>query len=49
MLATGDPTFLSLWETGGRWQGEHEERPLKLLAGKLVAGFFGSSGFGPQK
>lgn len=47
MLATDDPTLLSLWEKGGWWQEEHKERILKLLAGRFVAGFFGSSGFRP--
>ena len=49
MLATGDPTFLSLWERGEWRQEEHTERPLKLLAGRFVAGFFGSSGFRPTE
>lgn len=26
-----------------------KKRPLKLLAGRFVAGFFGSSGFGPTE
>lgn len=47
MLATGDPVLLSLWEKGGMTAGKHKERPLKLLAGRFVAGFFGSSGFRP--
>lgn len=49
MLATGDPIFLSLWEKGGMTAGKHKERPLKLLAGRFVAGFFGSSGFRPTE
>lgn len=41
--------FFPCGKRGGRWQDEHEERPLKLLAGKCVAGFFGSSGFRPTE
>lgn len=49
MLATGDPTFLFLWKKGEGWQKKHKGRPLKLLAGRFVAGFFGSSGFRPTE
>lgn len=50
VLATGDPTSLSLWGKGGLMaQEEQKETILKLLAGRCVAGFFGSSGLRPTE